>query len=404
MDLGVGREELGRQARRDLVQIADAAVQQAAGLPVRPDRIQLVAQAVEVVVDPLGQARVGLDLEVEADKAAGRHVEGIAGREVPAVRVLGPIERGPGHIGTHAGGGRGAVALRVGHALGNRTVRLAADIAAEHDIRQGQACEDVLAVAHIGGADVEADIRRVYIRQALQADAVEGRIARVEAARAADADAHIGLDGALDQVAVGLDDALAVGVDDQHVVQAQRHMAQVEHGADVRRVQHLPALGLDLELARPGQFDQGTSGKARALDVHRHPAVIVVADAALIGRDLGDGQRQQVGPQGDRRGGGRLARAHEHVVVARLGGRDQHLLVGADRVVVGGVIEAAGGHIVPADVDLVGTEDGAGVEQQPQGFAGSDADLVEPGLAGGQRRVEGLRDDQAGHIDLQAGA
>ena len=405
--LGVGGEELLGQTLGDLVQAGDALVEDAAGLPGRVVCVELGAQALEVVVEPLGQAGVGLHLEAGAGKAVCGEVEGIARGEVPAQRVLGAIERGPGHIGAHAGGGGGAVALGVAVACGNRAVGLAADVGAEHDVGQVQPFEHVLAVAHVAGADVEAHVGRVDVGEALQADAVERGVTGVDGAGAAHADGHVGLDHAFNQVAVGLDDALAVGVGHEHVVQAQGHVAQVEHGADVGGVQHLPARGLDLELARARQLHQRARRETGTFNVHGDPAVVVVTDAALIRRDLGDGQRQQVGAQADRRGrseGSALARTHQDVVVAGLGGGHEQGLVGRDGVAVGHVEDAAGGHVVPADVDLVGAGGGGRVEQHAQGFAGSDADLVDQGLVFAERGLQGLGHREQRHLHIQRGA
>ena len=356
---GVGGQELPGQALRYPVEAGNAFVEQAGGLPIGADGIQLVAQAGKVVVDPLGQARIGLHLEAGAGKAVGGHIKRIARGQVPAVGVVGTVQCGPRHIGAHAGGGRGAVGLVVAITRGNCTGRLAAHIGTKHHIRQVQAFQHIGAVAHVAGAYVKAHIRRVHIAQALQADAEQRRVARVDRARTANADGRIHLDHALYQVAVGLDHPLAVGVGHQHVIQAQRHMAQVKHRADVGGVQHLPALGLDLKLTGPGQLDQGTGRKTRAFDVHRHPAVVVVTHTALVRGDFGDGQRQQVSAQRYRRIKTALAGAHQDVVIARLGGGHQQGLVGRDGVAVGHIKQAGGGHVVPADVHLVGTGAGA---------------------------------------------
>ena len=305
--VGLTREELGGQAVADLVEVLHTAIEQAAVLPVRADGVELGAQALEVVGQPFGQAGVGLHAEVEADETAGRHVEGIARGQVPALGVGHAVEGSPGDVAAQRGGGRGAVGLRVAQPFGHGPLRLTADVAAKHHVGQLQALEHVGALAHVRGTDVEAHIGRVDVAQALQRDAVERRVARGDAARAADTDGDVGLDHALDQVAVGLDHTLAVGVGHHHVVQPVRHIAQIEGGADPRGVDHLPARRLDLELARAAQLDQRAGRKARALDVHRHPAVRVVTGAALVGRDTGDGQRQQLGTQRHRRAGGLLA-------------------------------------------------------------------------------------------------
>ena len=404
MLLGVGREKLGGQALGDAVQPARAGIQDAGSFPFRVQRVEFGAQAVEVVVDPFGQAGVGLHLEAGTGKAVGGQVNGIAGGQVPAPGVGGAVQCGPGQVGAHAGGGRVAVGLGVGGAGGHRAIGLAAHIGGEDDIGQVQACQHIPAVAHVGGADIEAQVGRIDIAQALQADAVQRRVARLDLTRAADADGGVGLDHAFDQVAVGLDHPLAVRVADDHVVQAQGHMAQIEHRPDVGGIQHLPAFGLDLELTRACQLDQGAGGESCTLNVHADPAVVVVAHAALVGRDPGDGQRQQIGAQ--RHGAARiaLARAQQDVVVARLGAGHQQGLVGRDGLAVGDIKVARRGHLVPADIDLVGAGGRSRIEQHAQGLAGGHADLVDPGLFGRQRGGQALTHSQRGHRDLQGRA
>ena len=401
--VGLTREELGRQAVADLVEILHTTVEQATRLPVGADRIQLGAQALEVVGQPFGQARVGLHAEVEADKAAGGHVEGIARRQVPARRVVHAVERGPGDVAAQRGGGRGAVGLGVAQPFGHGALRLAAHVAAEHHVGQFQALQHIGALPQVRGAHVEAHVRRVDVAQALQRHAVERRIARGNAARAADADGDVGLDHALDQVAVGLDHTLAVGVGHHHVVQAVGHVAQIEGGADQRGGYHLPAGRLDLEFTRTAQLDQRAGGEACAFYVHRHPAVRIVTGAALVGRDTGDGQRQQFGAQRHRRAGGLLARAHQQVVITGLGAGDHDLLVGRDRLIVGGVEGVAGGDVAPAQPDLVGARRGAGIEREAQRLALGHGQAVQPHVAAAQRGGHQRADRQRGHFHAQRG-
>ena len=352
-------------------------------LPVGAHGVQLGPQAFKVIGQPFGQAGVGLHREAEANKTARADVKGIAGRQVPAAGIAAAVKRGPGDVGAQRRGGRGAITLGVAAAGRDGAVGLAAHVGREHYVGQVQAAQHIGAVAHVGGADVKAYVGRVNVGQALQTHAVGGRVARADAARAANADGDVGLDGALNQVAVGLGHALAVGVDDAHVIQTQRHVAQVKNGADVRGVQHLPALGFDLELAGPAQLDQRARRKAGTFNVHRDPAVRIVAGAALVGRDAGDGQRQQIGAHGG--GGGRvkLAPAHQHVIIPRLGAGDQHLLVGRHGVAVGRVKRVAVGDVAPADVELGGAGVGSRVHLDAQRLAGGHADLVKPHRAGG---------------------
>ena len=328
--VGLLGQELGGQAGRDLVEVGNPVVEQPLCFPVRPHRIQLGAQAFEVVGQPFGQAGVGLQVEAQAHHAAGAHVEGIARGQVEAVGVAGAVEGRPRNVGARQGAGRrAAVGLGVGRrAARHGADRRPADIRRIDDVRQVQAAQHVGAVAHLGGTDRELHVRRVDVGQALQRHAVGAALAGAEVAGAADADAHVVLDRPLDQEALRLHDPLAVGVGDHHVVQAVRRVAQVEDGADVGGVYHLPALGLDLGHAGTGELDQRAGREAGPEDVEADPAVGVVAGAALIGGDAGDLQRQQVGAQGHRRAAGRLARLHEYVVVPGLRAGDQHLLVG----------------------------------------------------------------------------
>ena len=405
VDLWDCREEFRRQPALDVVQVLHPAIEQAGGLPVRALRVELVAQAFEVVVLPLGQAGVSLDVEGQAREAVAGDVKGIARGEVPARGVDGAVQRGPGHVAAQRLRGRGAVALGGAVAVLHGAGRAAAHVAAEHHVGQVQAFQHVGAAAHLGGADVEAHVGRVDVGQALQADAVDGTVAGLDVARAANADGDIRLDHALDQVAVRLGDALPVGVDHRQVVQAVRRMAQVEHGADARGVQHLPARRLDLELPRAGKLDERAGGEARALDVDRDPAVVVVAGPALVRADPRDRQRQRVGAQRGRggRAGRGLARSHQHVVGTGLGAGYEQLLVWRQRVGVRGIEGGAGGHVAVADVQLVGAAGGAGVQRHAQRLARAHDDAVQP--LGARAELQRLRraQRQLAHLHVERG-
>ena len=403
-----GGQELGSQTRRNIVQAAHAGIQNALRLPVRAHRVELVAQAVEVVCQPLRQPGIGLQVERHANKAARRDVERVAGREVVASGVLGAIQFGPRHVlAAGAVGGCHPVALGIAGiavALERASVRLAADVAAENDIRQSQALQQIFAVAHVGGTEIEAHIRRIDIGKALQRNAVGGTITRIEVAVSADADGDIGLDAAIDQVAVGLGDVLSVGIGDAHVIQAERCLMQVEHGPDMRRVDHLPARGLQLGHRRAVQLHQRTGAEMRTVDVEGDPAMLAVAGTAGVRCHACDRQRQQIRADHNRRAGGTLARLDQHVIVPRQSAGHQHLLIRSQRIGVGGIKGVSGGNLAVAHIHLVGPGGRAGVKRDTQGLAGRDADLVQACLArrksGGQRR----RDGQTLHPDFDTAA
>jgi len=134
----------------------------------------------------------------------------------------------------------------------------------------------------------------------LQRDAIDAAFAGIEVARSTVADGDVRFDAALDQIALRFADALAVRVDDAHVVEAVRQLARVENRPDVRGIEHLPAFGLAFGYSGTGELDQSTRLEVRAMDVERDPAVLVVAGAALVGGDPADRQRQKVGAQGER--------------------------------------------------------------------------------------------------------
>ena len=400
--IGFVRQEFRRQSFGDLVEIADAAVEEALLLPVRAHRVELVAQAREIIGHPFGQTGIGQHVERHADESARSHIDGVARGQVVAVGVVRPVQARPGNIrARRPRGRRGPIGQGIAGGIHGRAVGLTADIGAEDDIGQAQAAQHVGAVAHFGRAQVEAHIGRIDIGQALQRHAVGAAVARAQLARAADADGDIGLDGALDQVTVGFGHARAIRVGDAHVVQTVRRRTQIEHRADVRRIQHLPARGFDLVYARSRELHQRPGLEACAVDVQRDPAMGVIARAALVGRYLCDRERQQVGAQRDRRAGVALAALHQDVVIPRLSARNQDLLIRRDRVAVCGIEGVAGRNVAVADIDLVGAGLGGRIQTHAQRLARSDADPVQARLAGRERGLQGTGDGEHRHLDLQ---
>ncbi|MBK8019185.1 MAG: hypothetical protein IPK20_22555 [Betaproteobacteria bacterium] len=121
----------------------------------------------------------------------------------------------------------------------------------------------------------------------------------------------------------------------------------------------------------------------------------VLAVAAGIRVDLGDDQRQQLGQQGDGDAVGvRLEVAHQEVVGARLGGRNDGREVARQRAFVGR-IEQRGGRdgIVPHE-DLVGALVVRGFQGEPQRLVARHLDLEELLLAVSQGERERRADQQ----------
>ena len=179
---------------------------------------------------------------------------------------------------------------------------------------------------------------------------------------------------------------------------------QVKHGTNVRGVQHLPARGLQFGHARAAELDQGTGAEMRTVNIKGDPAVVQVTGAALVGRDLGDGQGHQVGAQRNGRVGGTLTRFDQDVIVTCQGAGQKHLLVRGDRVGVGRVISVGRGHVAVAHVNFVGASRGTGVERHAQGLATGHADLVQARLAGAQGGRQRRGHGQAGYLHFHAGA
>ena len=363
--------------------------------------VQRIAQAVEIAIEPSREARIGLQAEAHADKALVGHVEGVAGRQVVTGGVLGAVQRGPRDVRARLHGGCLAVALCIGGGGVDIAERRAADVGGKDRVGQVEAIQQVLVVAHLHRAHVEAHVGRVDIGEALQRHAVGGAVAGIEIARTADADGDVVLDTALDQIAVRFGDALAIRVGDADVIQTQREVARVENRTDMRGVQHLPAGRLGLKHARARQLHDRAGLEAGAVDVQRHPAMRAVAHAAAVGRHLRDRQGQQIRAQ---RGGYLVAaaRAHQDVVIAGLRAGDHHLLVAGSGIAVRRVVGKRGGHVAVADVQLVVAAGLLRIEHHAQGLSRRHADLVQLRIAAGERGLQGAGHGQCGHLHQDA--
>ena len=303
------------------------------------------------------KAGVGLRSEIQAGRAARLQVERVARRQHVARGVDLGVEACPGGI----------------RVVGS--IRAATHIAAEGDVRKA---EHPGVVSHLGDAKLEVHIRRIDVGAVFERDVVKAGRAWFQGSRASEAQGHVDRQGTLDKVAIWNDRDCTVRIDDLHVVQAVRRIAQVEDGHDGRCVDHLYPIGLDLADAWPDQLGHGACLELRAADRHRDPAAVT----ALIGRHVADLERQgldlDLGGEG---AGARGQGAHHHVVVAGLAGWHHGLLVWLQRCVEAGVEVRGGGHLVPAHVNLVGRVGAVGVEAEAQRLARGHCDLVELPLA-----------------------
>ena len=216
----------------------------------------------------------------------------------------------------------------------------------------------------------------------MQRDTVGSGFARCQHARAAQPDGHIGFERALDQETVGDDRLLAVRVDDLQVVQAQRGVAEVERGADPGRIHDLPLDRLVLGDVGPHQLENRVVGELGATHVDRHPAAV----AALVHMHGGDRKRHDLGQQLDLRVRlGLAVAADQDVVIPGFGERDDGSLVGLQRVLVGGVVIEAVGHVAIAYEDLVGGVLVGRAQAYLERLALAHGQPVDPALASGQR-------------------
>ena len=177
---------------------------------------------------------------------------------------------------------------------------------------------------------------------------------------------------------------------------------EVEDSANAGGIQHLPALRFNLEFTRPAQLHQRPGLEVGAANVHRHPAVIIRAAAALIRCDGGDRQGQQVGTQHRRGIGLRLGGAHQDVVITRLGARDQQLLIRVQGAAVAGIKQGSGGHISPAEIEFAAAPIGGRIQADAQGFSRRHTHLVK--LLSTRIQTQGQRRGQLQlrHANLQA--
>ena len=72
----------------------------------------------------------------------------------------------------------------------------------------------------------------------------------------------------------------------------------------------------------------------------------------------------------------RLGRAHQDVVIARLGARDQHLLIRVQGTAVAGIKPRSRGHISPADIEFTAAAIGGRIQADAQGFSRRHTQLV----------------------------
>ncbi|EXI70017.1 MAG: hypothetical protein AW07_04181 [Candidatus Accumulibacter sp. SK-11] len=251
------RQELAAEIGGDAVEIGNPAIEEAERLPFRMLHVEPRTQAAEVVRQPLTEARVGLQPDGRSGETATCEVESVARGEVVTVAVVDAVEPRPGDVAAADAQRRGRTkAQGVAGGVRGRAVGLASERAGKHEIGQGQASEQIRAVAHLGHADGEVDVRRIQVAQALQRDAVGRTITGSKAARAADGDRHFRFDRWFDEKALRLGHALAVGVEDGQVVEPGRQAAAVEDGTDVAAVENLPAVRLGFEHPGPREPDQ----------------------------------------------------------------------------------------------------------------------------------------------------
>ncbi len=122
------------------------------------------------------------------------------------------------------------------------------------------------AVAQLGDADVELDIRRVDVPQILQPHAVRARVAREDEPRPTHADRHVRLDRLLDLEPIRRDGHLAIGVGHLHVIQTKRCAGEVKLGEDLGAVDEIRDERLIFGEAGHHQLDDRIGLKLGAAD------------------------------------------------------------------------------------------------------------------------------------------
>ena len=337
-------------------------------------KLHQALEEVGVLLEQVLQPGVALDREREARVAAVDEVVGEPRGHQVAVEVDDRIEVGPGHV---------------------VYVWLAAQVGAEFELLAG---DEGALVAEARHAELEVDVGRIDVGEAVDADAVPAHLAEVEGGRPAHADREVERQCLLDQVAVGHAGDLAVGVGDLHVVEAVGRAAEVEGGDDLGGIDHAVVDGLELGKLWPDELDDGRGVELRAGDHGGDVAAV----AAGVGPHVGDAEGQHAGRQVHRRVG-RGARAADQDVVgalARLG--HARRLVGPQVALVGRVVVDRAGQPLVAGVELVGAAVVVAGQRDLEGLARGHVDGVEQLLArrqvvvGGDAEHEGLDADVDG--------
>ena len=286
-------------------------------------------EALEVARGDLLQAGIGEHAEAHAHVATCRHVQRVAGGIHQPVGVELGIETDPRDIS----------ALAVG---------LAADVRIEGYERQPK---NLAVLTDLRCTELEVDVRRVNVREALQGDPVEAVLAGRHDPGSTQADGHVGLQRPLDQIPVRQNGLGPIRVDDLDVVETARSVAEIKRRDDGRRVDDLVARWRHFGDPRTHKLQQGIRLEAGPMDRHRDPAAV----AALVLRDIRHLERQHLGEHLDRHVAARARTAlHEDVVITSLRRGDEGRLISCERIFRRGIEGEAAREIVVADVELVG--------------------------------------------------
>ncbi len=129
-----------------------------------------------------------------------------------------------------------------------------------------------------------------------------------------------------------------------------RRISQIEDRLDVGGIEHRIVRRFDFLDARPNELDDRMLVEPSPFDIHRHPAAV----AALVCRDVGDRQRQEIDQQF--RGGIRtrlILAANQDVIRARLRLRNDCGLIRAQRILIHRIELIAVRHIAIAHEHFV---------------------------------------------------
>ena len=282
---------------------------------------------------------------------------------------------------------------------------LANHVGGKRQVRNAKRIEQVVALgavglvrnAEVGCADRELHVGRVDVRQVLQRDGIGGAGAGIDLRRAADADGDVGLDCLCDQVVVGRGDRCPIRVDHFDVVLAVRYVRQIEDGLDVGRIEHLPALRLDLEYTGARQHYLGARGEGGTVDIERNVLVGRGRSTARRRRDARNRQRDQVGADGDGGVGRRVVRLHQNVIRAGLRRRNDGLLARRQGLRIGRIVVRGSRQGAVLDEHFVVAGGGGRIENHAQGLADRDDDLVQAALPRGQRGLGRRAQRKRGH-------